>query len=810
MKRYYILLFSLFAVALTVSAQECTVRGTVRMKESGKAVHHAEVFIQGTSWMGETNSRGEYVIRNVKPGTYIIAVFYPEMESETKELTLHEGENFLEFELKEISKELEEVTIEAEEISNNGIRRLRSVEGAVIYEAKKTEVIQLSDLNANLATNNPRQIYAKVPGLNIWESDGAGLQLGIGARGLDPNRTSNFNVRQNGYDISADALGYPESYYTPPSEALDRIEVVRGAASLQYGTQFGGLLNFVLQDGSESKPFEVTSRQSFGSFGLFNSFNSVGGKKGKVKYYTYFQHKQGDGWRPNSSFDLNAAYATIAFTPSENFSVTAQYTFMHYLAQQPGGLTDAMFEEDPQQSIRTRNWFQVNWNLMSLQADYKFSDRWKLNARLFGLIGGRDAVGNLGRIDRADDFEERDLFVDDFNNFGAELRLVHYYQAFHRPSVLVVGSRYYNGFTHRRQGLGTDGSDANFNFNNPDRLEGSDYDFPGNNVSLFAENIFNLTDRFSVTPGLRVERIETKADGYYQTKVLVPDPDTGIAEDSVFWVDEYRNRTRSFLIAGVGLSYKIKETIEIYGNLSQNYRAINFNDIRVVNPNLVVDPQIHDEEGFNADLGIRGGRDGIANFDVSLFYLKYKGRIGSVLQVDEETYRIYRYRTNVADSRHVGIEAFGQVDLLTFGNTNHNHKLFLFGNVALIDAVYVNAQEEVIQGNEVELVPRFNAKAGITWQWNKFQMTWQTAYTSDQYSDATNAEYTPSAVEGLIPAYHVMDLSARYHYKWLTLESGVNNLTNQMYFTRRAAGYPGPGIIPSDARNFYVTLQVKF
>ena len=42
------------------------------------------------------------------------------------------------------------------------------------------------------------------------------------------------------------------------------------------------------------------------------------------------------------------------------------------------------------------------------------------------------------------------------------------------------------------------------------------------------------------------------------------------------------------------------------------------------------------------------------------------------------------------------------------------------------------------------------------------------------------------------------------------LEAGVNNLLNEKYFTRRATGYPGPGIIPSSPRNWYLTLQMKF
>ena len=117
------------------------------------------------------------------------------------------------------------------------IKRMEDIEGTRIYAGKKNEVILLDVSMANLASNNARQIYNQIPGLNIYQNDDAGLQLNIGGRGLNPNRTANFNTRQNNYDISADALGYPESYYTPPAEGLEEIQIIRGAASLQYGTQ---------------------------------------------------------------------------------------------------------------------------------------------------------------------------------------------------------------------------------------------------------------------------------------------------------------------------------------------------------------------------------------------------------------------------------------------------------------------------------------------------------------------------------------------------------------------------------------------
>src|SRR5580704_14403627 len=273
-----------------------------------------------------------------------------------------------------------------------GITRLKDVDGAGIYSGKKSEVIVLKDITANTATNNSRQIYSRVAGLNIYENDGgAGTQLAIGGRGLDPNRVSNFNTRQNGYDISADALGYPESYYTPPTEALEKIEIVRGAASLQYGTQFGGIINFKMNSGVDSQKAQIVSRLSAGSWNFFNTSTSVGGTVNKLNYYAFIQHKSGDGWRANSQFNSNTAYISGTLKASSKLAITAEYTHMDYLEHQPGGLSDLMFAENPDSSTKKRNWFKVNWNLGALLIDYNITKNLKLNSRFFGLSAERSA-----------------------------------------------------------------------------------------------------------------------------------------------------------------------------------------------------------------------------------------------------------------------------------------------------------------------------------------------------------------------------------------------------------------------------------
>ena len=353
---------------------------------------------------------------------------------------------------------------------------LRDVEGTLIYAAKKTELVNVGELDLNAATNNARQLFGRVAGLNIWENDGAGLNLSIGGRGLSPHRSSNFNMRQNGYDMAADALGYPESYYTPPVEAINRIEIIRGAASLQYGTQFGGLVNFDLKKGPRDKKVLWQGSMSRGSWGFQSYFNSVGGTlaKGKLNYYAYHKYSAGDGQRPNAVFNQHHAYGSLGYKFSQRLSVRAEYTRMSYLSQQAGGLTDAQFAADPLQSNRERNWFKVNWNLMAATIDFKLSALTRLSSRTFGLIADRNALGVLNYINRADPGENRDLITGSYQNIGNETRLLHQYMAGDNLYTLGAGVRVYRGYTTQAQGQANAGAGPDFLFLPNDSLMRSD------------------------------------------------------------------------------------------------------------------------------------------------------------------------------------------------------------------------------------------------------------------------------------------------------------------------------------------------
>lgn len=808
--KLFIYLTLLFVSASTFAQTKIT---GIITSDNGRVLTSVEIYNKTSGVKYLSNAKGKFSIELEKPGNYEL-VFYKENYAVLEKTVSTSDENIVIILDKIIN--LSEVVINKQKEKIFALNKLKDIEETAIYAGKKTEVISLNKLTANKATNNARQIFAQVVGLTINESSDGGLQLSIGGRGLNPNRTSNFNTRQNGYDISADVLGYPESYYATPTEALEEIQVVRGAASLQYGTQFGGLINFKLKTPTK-KPFEFTTRSTFGSYGLFTNFTSLSGTKGKFSYYTFYNYKQGNGFRPNSDFESKNYFANLNYQFTDKTSLHFDYTHFDYLAQQAGGLTDVMFNEDPTQSNRTRNWFAVNWNLFALRLKHKFNSNADFSLQLFGLDASRKALGfRSNRVSNPDVLgTERDLIIGKFVNWGAEARYLQRYTIKDNTSAFLIGTKYYQSKNSGIQGPGSSGSDANFNLANaefPFYANQSNYTFPNLNLSVFGENIFKITSNFSITPGFRFEKIKTQADGSYR-KI-----NRDLAENVILDETKFENniKDRNFILLGVGLSYKPQNRIEFYGNISQNYRSVTFNDIRTVSPSQVIDENITDEKGYTSDIGIRGQLGDKVTFDASIYGLYYDDKIGEYeTRNPNGSAAIVRFRDNIGTAVTYGFETMFDWSLSkTFFKDYDNFVWNVFSNIALTNSEYLKSDAPNIEGNKVEFVPLYNIKTGTGIGYKNFMSSVQFTYVSSQYTDANNSMTDSNdnvyGIFGQIPAYYVADFSTSYKWKKWKLEAGITNFTNNSYFTRRATGYPGPGIIPSDTRTFYTTLEFVF
>jgi len=691
--------------------------------------------------------------------------------------------------------------------------RMQSIDGLRIMAGKKNEVIQFSALNADLSTNNYRQIMGKVPGISIWENDGSGIQTSVAARGLSPNRSWEFNVRMNGCDISSEAFGYPEAYFTPPAEALEKLEIVRGAASLQFGTQFGGLMNYVTKKSIGNKAFSFETQQTVGSYGLFNAYNAIGGKLKKFSYYGYLHHRSADGWRENSRYRTTTGHASLSYAFSSKFSATFEYTHMDYLSQQPGGLTDSMFNENHQQSVRARNWFSTPWNSTALHFDYQINETDKLKMSIFHTYAQRNSVGFMKDINLPDSlngsyFNPRQIDRDWYNNIGTEIRYLKLYKMFGQESALSLGGRLYRGSTIRKQGgIGTVDSDFDLTISQQQTSVNGSFDYKKDqqygtqNAAFFIENMFQLTKKLSLTPGVRMEYILSSAKG------LIDKPVIG---DTLRVPDQVRN----VVLGGIGAEYDITKNTKFYGNFSQAFRPVTFSELTPGATTDSINQNLRDAKGYNIDFGFKGFVLGALNFDLGAFYLFYDNRIGTIAVNGKNL------KTNIGASVSKGIESLIELDVLSLIKTAEFGSLKLFANVAWIDARYTRWDDPLasidstkdFKGNFVENAPRNINRFGVSYKYKRFSATFQLNQVSEVYTDALNTEKSNAkATIGKIEGYQVMDFSFTYLINGkYNVKLGANNLMNEKYATRRSGGYPGPGLLPGNGRTVYFSIGAKF
>ncbi len=695
---------------------------------------------------------------------------------------------------------LNEVNISSQRTT---IERLPAISGTYLWSGKKSEVINLENVDANIAEKTPRQIFSKIPGIFVYDMDGTGNQTNISTRGLDPHRGWEFNIRTDGIMTNSDIYGYPASHFSLPAEAIGRIELVRGTGALQYGAQFGGMLNYVLKTPDTTKAIGMESINSIGSYGLLSTYNAIGGKVGKIQYYAYYSKRVSDGYRQNGESAYDGEGVVLKYMPSSRLALRAELLRSNYLYRIPGPLTDAMFEADPRQSTRSRNYFNPEIYVPSLSAEWKINTNTRLSWTASAVLGNRRSV----QFDRPTNivdainpttlqYANRQVDNDGFNSYTTEMRLLHGYELFGQNSSLALGVQYIHNNLHRQQqGKGSTGTDFDLTI---DPIGwGRDLHLRSQNVAISAENKFQLSPKLSLSPGFRYETGVSKMSGtttYYDDRNLP------------------NNIQHQFPLFGVNSEYDFSKTQSVYAGFSQAYRPVIFKDIIPGNNYEVVDKNLKDAFGYNAELGYRGTAGGF-KWDMGAFAMQYNNRLGNLAQYDADIDTFVLYRTNIGNSRTYGLEMFAEygchigteVFASIFTSTSY------FNAEYLGDSIRVNGKQNYsIKGKKVESVPQWISRNGLNIKYKKLSASLLYSYTAQSFADPLNT-VIPSATGavGLVPAYGLLDLNTTYRIGKVIVRFNVNNLTNKQYFTKRPTFYPGPGVWPSDGRSVVLTVGVK-
>jgi Fe(3+) dicitrate transport protein len=787
------------------SSQEPAHRGRIRGRVVGPSVadtRELQVGLRDTPFQTIGDSAGRFVLNGVPAATYALTVSRTEQSVPiaTRQVrVVADSVVDLVITLPGTAQQLSGIVVAASR-PLHVIGHLADIADGVIYSGKKTEVIVMDSLHANVAQDVERQILGRIPGAHFSETEGAGFPSnGVGFRGLDPTQSVEVNTRQNGVNLAADAFGYPETYYTPPAEALERIEVVRGAGSLAFGPQFGGSINYVTRRGSPNTRALVRSDLTFGSYGLVNSFNAIGGGDERVTYYGFLQGKRSDGWRPNSDLWQGTAYASASFRATDRLSLGLDATLSRNRIHMPGGLSDAQFAADPSQSVRARNWLANPWNIVSARASYDLSHAARLEMTLSFQSADRHLVwrnedGGAAAADAPDpatgELVQREVERETFANATIESRLRVNHSLLGLAQTLVAGLRMSRGAMHRLEGgPGTTGFD--FDMTLVDGTWERDLQFVTTNGAVFAENLIHA-GRFAFTPGVRMEYIHSTPTGHTENAT------------------DFAPRTLRFPLLGIGAEYALSDGTSLYGNVSQAYRPILNAALTSFGSVARVASDLHAAHGYNAELGWRGNVGGALKFDVGAFQLRYRDRIGT-RTIEEGSAEIIE-TANVGTSLHRGIEAYLEIDPFVLGGADATTRarygdIGVFTSFAFVDATYVSG---AFAGHVVEQAPRVVDRLGLSYSRGVFGSTLQASYTARTFGDANNSVLSTDedGAVGLVPAYTVFDWSARLRVanRW-SVDGGVNNLANARYFTKRTGEYPGPGILPGLSRSFYVDLR---
>lgn len=701
---------------------------------------------------------------------------------------------------------------------------LPTINGLTLTAGKKTEWVDMNNDLINTAENNPRQVFARVPGIMVWEMDGTGNQVSVATRGLNPHRSWEMNVRQNGFILNSDLFGYPEAHYNPPMQAVDHIELVRGTGALQYGQQFGGMLNYVLKQGDSTKPISGEIQQTIGSFGLYSNYMAIGGTKGKWQYYAYYNHRNSSGWRKNSDYNFDAWHVGVTYKATQNIKIHYEASYMGYVNHFAAGLTDSMFKADPRQSNRDRNYFNPDMYIQGLQLDWQLATNTKVQVTASAILGQRNSVQFIAVptvVDTKDSNSPRVVDRDYYNSYMAEAKILQSYTLFKQKHYLTAGVRIADNTTLRSQRGGGSTSDRfSLDLTSPYQL---DIKFQTQAMAAYAENVFTLSKRILLTAGIRYESNKTQMTGKYFNLRAENIP---------------VNLDRNILLGGGGFEIQLTENAKLYGGYAQSYRPVIYSDVLPHSPLDRVDQNIKDSYGSNSELGIKGDVKNYLHYDINAFAMVYNNRVGKLI-LTENGNTVF-LRTNIGNTLAQGVEAFVEffpsrlfnnrniqssdlfkdptskkrigsnkrksIDWSIYSSLMYNNAVYTSGRVAISKTEVVD-----IKNKRLENAPQIINRSGLNLHYKTFSIALQASYVSKCYTDALNTKSSADGVNGIVPAYTLFDINMAYSInKNLKAKVAVNNLLNKMYFTRRATGYPGPGLLPSDGRSIVLSLSANF
>lgn len=634
----------------------------------------------------------------------------------------------------------------------------------------------------------------KVPGVTVRDEEGVGLRPNIGIRGLNPTRSSKVLLLEDGLPVTFAPYGDNASYYHPPIERFDRIEVLKGSSQIAYGpVTLGGVVNYITPEAPRraSLSLDLTG----GNRDYLNAGIAGGGRTGRAGFFGHVVRKQADGSRENIHSNLTDVLGKVTWNlrGNQHFGVKGNY-YGEDSQVTYSGLREAEYAADPRQNPFANDHFDgrrfggslsyqaILWSSVAFTAQAygsSFSrDWWRQSSNssqrpndaadplCAGMANLSTTCGNEGRLR-------------DYAHGGIEARG----RAMFGTTVMQeidFGARLHVEQQRRRQENGAtpiarSGALVEHNERTADGM------------SAFVQHRL-ITGGWTLTPGIRVEHID-----FSRTNGLIPVTGTTRLTETV---------------PGIGVSYGPSPDVTVFGGVHRGFAPPRAEDV-INNTGGVID--LDPERSWNYEGGLRA-RMGKLQGSVTAFRLDYSnqivpaslaGGVGAVL-------------TNGGETLHQGVEAGANTEWRELGGSAHG----MYGAaavtwlpVARFEGVRTSSVPGFttvsVSGNRLPYAPRLTQTYTLGYRHaSGLDLSVESQYVGAQFGDDLQT-ISPSAdgQRGRIDTYTYWNLTASAPVLRTRgrIFVTVKNVTDRTFIIDRVRG-----ILPGHPRLIHVGTSWRF
>jgi iron complex outermembrane receptor protein len=655
------------------------------------------------------------------------------------------------------------------------VRQFAGIVGA------STTVITAEDIAHSPAHTLP-EIIGQTPGVQLTSLYGGlnGTGTSVDLRGFGAFATANTLLLINGRRVNdVDLQGV--DFSTIPRDSIQRIEITQGnAGAVLYGDNaVGGVINIVTKTGISGPPISLRAEAGVGSFNQRLGAVSVTANQGPWSTSFFGNGYNSDGYRANNAIAQqngvgDIRYTTPDFTAYFNVSGDNQHlglpggrlvdpaTGVNELVTARSG-TDTPLDYGNQQGANaTAGFTKTLWNGGELIVDGGVRDK-KQQAGFFGSLPLEDF--NASYVDTR------------LETWSLTPRLSIKNPTFGLPSTILTGIDYYDATYH----------------SNRSQLQSSPpldvYDLTQQSLAAYWQQTIGILPSTDFSYGGRIQRtsvtardtLDPNAPGYFGEQQIAP-------LDS----SEVNHALQ------IGIEHRFNDYFAVFGHAASAFRTPNVDERVGASP--IFDPTFTVALPRSFDLKTQTSQDVEGGFRVKAGKFEMQSSIYNVDLLNE----IHFDPVNFIDYNLDPTRRYGSVTSATYRASD---TVLLRGGFAYTRAVFREGQ---YAGNDIPLVSRYTASAGVTWNaWQKYLVVDATV----RYWSSRRMDNDQPNIQPLIPASATVDLKLSGEYDRYFWSLSVNNVFNVLYYDYAIASAFTPGAFsayPLPGRTYMLKAGATF